>query len=411
MYNLPTKTHVRMPLVFVLALAFALPFSVTAGPPPADKCEASKNKIAGAYYACREKAESKAILKAAAPDYSKCTAKFLDKWGDAETKGAGNCPDFVALSQEMADYLAAQATEAASVIGGADIPTCAEDLVTCQNELAALGGGCDAPFACPATDPSHQTICGQLFDLEDGSRFQAVGATGTPCSTPTVDGPCSLNIAAYDALAFSVDPLSAPPLSTGSVYIDDCGRYRVPDVTLPSGPFIALRIDDEDVMMQGPTGSTNTVTVVLPKQAGMAIANFDGWVASDATTDMWESSGGPPVSGGIYIPIFREMVATTNRDLQDNVTVIRNGNPVPLLDHYFVASESARLNIDPAATATGVNGTALVTGVSLGDSISGTGGGLPSSCVWDSHVGASVAFVLSVQDFRPEDAISQTCDR
>lgn len=58
----------------------------------ADKCEAAKNKIAGKYAFCREKAEAKAIRKGGAPDYTKCDAKFSQKWADAEAQGGGMCP-------------------------------------------------------------------------------------------------------------------------------------------------------------------------------------------------------------------------------------------------------------------------------------------------------------------------------
>ncbi len=295
-----------------------------------------------------------------------------------------------------------------------DVASCGSNLESCQSDLAACSAGCDAPFACPVpTDANHQTICGQLFDLEDGSKFQATDAAGVECTTPTDDGPCSLNVLAYDALAFASNPATAAPLASGPVYIDDCGRYRLPDIAIPSGPFIELEIDDAEQAKRGPTGSTNTVGVTAPKQAGTATPNFDGWVASDATTDMWENSGGPPVSGGLYIPIFYEKVARTNSDLQDGVTLTKSGNPVPLQDDYFVATESARHTIDPAATATGINGTVLVTGASVNDGVvySGSGGDLSSNCQWEKHAGASLPFILSVQGFRPQDAIGQTCDR
>jgi len=86
---------------------------------------------------------------------------------------------------------------------------------------------------------------------------------------------------------------------------------------------------------------------------------------------------------------------------------------VPLQDHYFVATETARHTIDAAATATGNNGTVLVTGASVGDGpvYGGIGGGLSSDCVWETHAGASLANIVSVQDFRPQDAVGQTCDR
>jgi hypothetical protein len=408
------KSGIRLAILLTIALTTALPVVVTAGPPPEDKCEASKNKIAGALYACLEKAESTSILKGTSPDYSKCTAKFLEKWAGAETKGEDTCPDNIAAPQDMADYLSAQAAEAASVIGGAAIPTCAADLETCQEALAeCLPPVCDQPISCPPAGSGHQTICGQLYDLEDGSKFQAPGATGAQCSSTTASGPCSLEMKAYDALAFAADPGTAAPQATDPVYIDDCGRYRVPEITLPGGPLIGLTIDDATVVDHGPTGSTNTVAVATAKQGATATQNFDGWVASKATTDVWEGSGGPPVSGGLFVPIFFAQIDSTNRNLQSGVTVSRSGNPVPLQDNYFAVGESARQHIDGAATATGINGTALVTGASLGDGAvySGSGGGLSASCEWPTYPASSNANVLAVQEIRPQSAVAQTCDR
>jgi len=117
--------------VIAAALVLAVPFAALAAPTAADKCEASKNKTAGAYYSCREKAEATGITKGLPADYSKCTAKFDDKWDGAEATGAGACPDAV-LTAPMNSYIAAQAAEAASVVAGAPIPDCAGDLATCE---------------------------------------------------------------------------------------------------------------------------------------------------------------------------------------------------------------------------------------------------------------------------------------
>jgi Protein of unknown function (DUF1566) len=58
----------------------------------ADKCEAAKLKVAGKYDFCRLKAEAKAVKTGNPVDYSKCDAKFTDKWATAEAKGGGMCP-------------------------------------------------------------------------------------------------------------------------------------------------------------------------------------------------------------------------------------------------------------------------------------------------------------------------------
>ena len=58
----------------------------------ADKCEAAKNKVAGKYALCRQKAEAKAIKTASTPDFTKCDPKFSQKWATAEAAGGGMCP-------------------------------------------------------------------------------------------------------------------------------------------------------------------------------------------------------------------------------------------------------------------------------------------------------------------------------
>ena len=58
----------------------------------AQKCEAAKNKIAGKYAFCRQKAQAKAIKSGDPVDYSTCDTKFGEKWASAETDGGGMCP-------------------------------------------------------------------------------------------------------------------------------------------------------------------------------------------------------------------------------------------------------------------------------------------------------------------------------
>lgn len=125
----------RMSIASGLLLATALVASAAAAATaPADKCEAAKNKAAGAYYACRAKAEAYAISKSVAADYSKCTAKFDDKYGDAETAGEGACPDDV-LTAPMNAYIAGQATSVAGILSGAEaIPDCGDDSVNVAGE-------------------------------------------------------------------------------------------------------------------------------------------------------------------------------------------------------------------------------------------------------------------------------------
>jgi hypothetical protein len=269
------------------------------------------------------------------------------------------------------------------------------------------GGG----FACPPPATGKQTICGQIYDVETNLAFSDPGAMCVKCpAAATATGPCSLGIKAYDAIAFGTNPQTAVPLVTGEVYIDDCGRYKIPDIVVPSGPFIGLGIDDADSAgKQGPLGTTNTVGVATPKAPGTATKDFEAFIAKKSTTDMWQASGSPPMSGGLYMPIFRAM--STGLANQMGVTVTRSGSTIPGDDSYFVAAQVGHTMIDPVATSTGANGTALIINASVSESAvySAQVGPLPAECRWETHAGASLPFILFIQVFRPSDAIGKTC--
>lgn len=270
------------------------------------------------------------------------------------------------------------------------------------------GGGCGGAFGCPAPAAGKQSICGQLYDLENNTPFAAAGAMGAKCTAATPDGPCSLSIRAYDAIAFGTNPATAVPLTVGDISIDDCGRYRVSDISIPAGPFIGLGIDDADMAKAGPMGTTNTVGVATPKLASMATKDFEAWIVKKSTTDQWVASGGPPLSGGYYVNIFRGH--RTGTDNQAGVTVTKNSNPNTANDYYFTASQMTRQTIDTAATVTGANGTALVTNAAVTDGPNYAGTGvIPASCIWEAHAGASLPNIVFIQLFRPVNAVAQTC--
>jgi hypothetical protein len=284
-------------------------------------------------------------------------------------------------------------------------------VITCRG---TGGGGCGAPLACPTpmAGSGKQTICGQIYNFETHMPFASMGATGAACNPmmPTANGPCSLGIRAYDAIAFGTNPQTAMPLATDPVYIDDCGRYRVPNITVPSGPFIGLGLDDAAMAAAGPTGTTNTVGVATPKLVDMATNGLETFIAAKTTTDMWEASGGPAMSGGVYAMVFRAERAPSMMN-KSGVAVRFMGNPIPLRDHYFMAAQVTRQTIDATAMVTGANGTALITGASVAESVAYSGDGtvLPAECRWSSHAGASLPNILFVQILRPINQVGMTC--
>ncbi len=131
---------------------------------PEDKCEAAKNKIAGKYAFCRQKAELKAIRKSEPADYSKCDSKLVFSWQKEEEKAikkGTTCADSVS-DADIQTFVTAHADAVAAALDGGALPefvegppgadgdsfaivSSAPDSGTCPNDLGVkLQGGPDA---------------------------------------------------------------------------------------------------------------------------------------------------------------------------------------------------------------------------------------------------------------------------
>lgn len=281
------------------------------------------------------------------------------------------------------------------------------------------GGGCTATFACPTPTSGKQTICGQLYDFKDMSLFQGANPTGAQCGSGATTGPCGLQILAFDASAFAANPTGTAPLATDPVYIDDCGRYRVPNITLTGTPYVALGVDDAGMPL-GPAGITNTTGVALPQQMNKAISNFETYIVSSTTTNNWAATGGPTIADGIYTGIFRTHVCAASDAMctgdamatQGGVTFTKSNVAEPADDYYFT-TESTYEDIDGSATATSIDGGVLFTGASIADGLAYSGmGGITDTtdCKWESHAAASLSGIVFFQVYRPVAAtINSTC--
>ncbi len=322
-----------------------------------------------------------------------------------QTVSAARCGPFTALQGDLCVPMFPPTV--------CDPGTTAEDTDQSTGVTTCIGtgaGGCAARLACPTPTDGTQTICGQIFDFETGQAFADTGATGAQCSAATSGGPCSLGIHAFDAVALAMNPASTPPLTTGAVYIDDCGRYRIPGIAQPGGPFIALAIDDAAPAAMGPSGTTNATGVATAKMPSFATKDLDAYVVKGATAAGW---GMPPLANGIYAEVFHSK--RTGADLATGVTFTFGpmGATPPTMtsasrDFYFAAAATTRTTLDGNASATGANGTALISGANLGEQYSGTGG-IPTTCAWEIHAGAAIPGVVFIQSFRPTDAPGMTC--
>ncbi len=123
-----------------LAVCVSLLLGSSAGAITAEeKCEADKNKIAGKYAFCRQKAEMKAIKKEEPADYTKCDSKLLLKWQKAEEKAVKKgttCMDSVS-GTDIQSFVTAHADSVAAALDGGDLPVCGD------GSLNAFGEQCD----------------------------------------------------------------------------------------------------------------------------------------------------------------------------------------------------------------------------------------------------------------------------
>jgi hypothetical protein len=274
-------------------------------------------------------------------------------------------------------------------------------------------GGCSAKLACPAPTDGKQTICGQLYDFENNEPFAQPGATGTQCAAGATTGPCALTIKSYDAVVFAMT--GGGELATGPVYIDDCGRYKIPEITQPGPPgFIALGIDDT-AGPPGPSGVTNAVGVTATAAPNTATKDFEAFIVKGSTYQGWATSGAPSLAAGIYAPVYRGH--RTGTDLASGVTVTFGPMTSPPTyptttatprDFYFSSTATTRTTLDGAANATGANGTALWSGATLTEVYAGAGG-LPAQCLWEAHAAAAIPGVIFIQIFRPMNFPGMTC--
>jgi len=123
---------------------------------PAIKCQAKKNKVAGKYAFCRQKAVMIALKKDTEPDYSKCNDKFFEKWAKEETKAedkAATCPDEPMDPNTLAGFITWQSGMVADALGGGGLP-----LLSCESAGGVEYGGM-CWFIASAGGAVCDTIC------------------------------------------------------------------------------------------------------------------------------------------------------------------------------------------------------------------------------------------------------------
>lgn len=196
--------------VTVVATVFAAT-SAMAGLAPDLKCQATKNKLVGGYYACRMKAEATAVAKGGGADYTKCSEKFTEKWNKAESDSGDLCPDTVMVTFEADAFVGEQATAAAQLVSGAtSTKQCGDNDVNIAGEQCDgtdLGGNTCATFGKYGTIACN-TDCELDLDgcsdcppsmVQYGGSCWTLGTAGGNC-----DAACSAVGLVYDAATLNV---------------------------------------------------------------------------------------------------------------------------------------------------------------------------------------------------------------
>jgi hypothetical protein len=282
-----------------------------------------------------------------------------------------------------------------------DPDTTAEDTDKSTGVTTCIGtgvAGCAARIACPVGTGGKQTICGQIYDFETGQPFAQAGATGVQCSAGATTGPCALGVRAFDA--GMVTPTGGGALASGALYLDDCGRFRISDVSQPGAPGLIV-VGVDDIAQPGPMGLANPAGVATPAMPNSATKDVEAFLVKPATIAGWS---GPSLAAGIFALVYHSK--RTGTEVAAGVTMTRNtvaGDAAHTF--YFPPAATNRTTLDASFHVTGANGTAFYNIASpvATDMYSGTGG-LPSGCTWDSHLGAAIPGQVFIQAFRPTGA-------
>ncbi|RMH41306.1 MAG: hypothetical protein D6689_11505, partial [Deltaproteobacteria bacterium] len=257
------------------------------------------------------------------------------------------------------------------------------------------GGGC-ATIACPTPDGGKVSLCGQLYDVQTGMMIRDPDADGSPCESPTADGPCSLSVQVYDPLAFAGNPTATPPLPADFISVDNCGHFVAKNVMVSFSGFMAIAVDDA-----GATDARRLTGIAFPVQVGEARKGLRAFSLASSTDQMWTTTAGEPfgsdktfVDKGVYGVVFFHPDAATGAPVE-GVTVTAGGTTRPDDDFYFSdTAPLSRSTVDPALDRTGPNGMALMVNISGLPFLSGVGGDIGDNCEWQSESAASIAGVL-----------------
>jgi hypothetical protein len=158
---------------------------------PGLNCRVGKNKEAGKYAACRQKAEAKALTTGEPADYTKCNERFLAKMTKLEGQGGGWCPDSIADPNTLADFITEHCDAVATALAGGGRLVCGDNLINTAGEMcdgSNLGGETCASFGFSGGTLACSSC---RFDLSGCSECTPSGGSFPATGQTTAFGPGS----------------------------------------------------------------------------------------------------------------------------------------------------------------------------------------------------------------------------
>jgi hypothetical protein len=126
---------------------------------PEQRCQDAKNKAAGKYAQCRERAEAKLASRGDTAKYdaalTKCETKYESAWQKAEQKAAAKGASCTTTGDQADVQRAADefAANVAAHLGGAPLEDCPADLTTCNSDLSTCNSDLTQCLGQPFSQP------------------------------------------------------------------------------------------------------------------------------------------------------------------------------------------------------------------------------------------------------------------
>ncbi|MCC6847377.1 MAG: DUF1566 domain-containing protein [Deltaproteobacteria bacterium] len=228
------------PLMNVVIFAAAGVFLAAATPAgaagtPEQQCQAAKNKAAGAYATCRQKAEAALATSGDATKYNaalaKCGAKVTSAWQKAIAKAANvsaTCLDDPLTVGDFQGIIDAHTDNVATALGGGGLTDCSADLATCNGDLTTCNGDLTSCNADLGTCNGDLATCGSDLAQSQTDLASCNGSLGTcngnlsSCSASLTTcnanyASCSADLATVNAgTAVAADVLAGKTFSSGA---------------------------------------------------------------------------------------------------------------------------------------------------------------------------------------------------